>query len=64
MPDEDNDQYEERLDQAAEDMVDSGKSLHDASEEFGVDRDDLSRRFGEEMEERYGQDGEDDEDDE
>jgi len=64
MPDEDNKLYEERLHKAAEDMVDSGKSLDDASQEFGVDRDELSKRFGEEMVKRYGQDGDDDEDDE
>jgi hypothetical protein len=64
MPNEDNDQYKEGLDKAAEDMVDSGKSLDDASQEFGVDRDELSQRFGEEMEKRYGQNGDDDEDDE
>ena len=59
MPDEDNDEYEDTLDQAAGDMVDSGKSLDDAAEEFDVDRDELSDRFGEKMKERYGEDADD-----
>ena len=53
MPDEYDNHDDDRLDEAAEDMVDSGKSLHDAAEEFDVDRDELSERFGEVMEERY-----------
>jgi hypothetical protein len=57
MPYEDDDD----LDEAAEDMVDSGKSLDDAAEEYDVDPDDLSERFGEEMEERYGDEDDEDE---
>lgn len=52
------DDEDDRLDDAVDDMSDHGTSLDDAAEEYGADRDELSEAFGEEMEERYGDEDE------
>ena len=45
---------EDKMDEAVDDMIESGKSLDDAAEDHDVDREELSKEFGDEMEERYG----------
>ncbi len=45
---------DDELREAAEDMVDTGKSLDEEVEETGLDREELSEEFGGVMRERYG----------
>jgi hypothetical protein len=43
-----------RIDDAVEDMISRGTSLYEAASAHAVDLNELSEKFGQEMEKRYG----------